>query len=542
MIYSVQIKTRKKFKKANIREKEIRHMKNKVTALLLATTMAISGTAGAFTVSAAEAADSGTLKLTTGDGSTSDDKIPTPWYNRLLATNLMFRSLFLADSNLTNAQPDLADSYEISDDKLTYTITLKDGLKWSDGEELTAEDVKFSIETALKAATINSIYTSAFKNISDMSVDGNTITLTLSSPYASMIDVLAQFAILPEHCLKDADPLKLESDAFWTDPVCSGMYTLDELNVGNYFTLKRNENYEGEAPKIANVTCYFVSDYITAAQAGNADYVYGNAADMVEALEGMDNYTEHEVDVLFYKYFIFNMKGADGNVNEAMDNVEVRKALVEAIDRATLATLYPTAKVLNSGVPNDNEAYNGFEYTFDAEKAKSDLEAAGYDMSRTLKICYYNNDQTSIDLINTVVYYLEQTGITVEATLSNDGTTDLFTTRDYDIGFKGKSAFSIDEWYTEYMSTDGLFSNIFGGGTEFDDLVADLFKATEEEERNTVLKELQDKEQEMVYKVPAFTVGTYVFTSDNVKIPDGVEFCNPLYMSDIDFAEWEIAE
>lgn len=480
-------------------------MKNKVTALLLATTMAISGTAGAFTVSAAEAADSGTLKLsvTTGDGSTSDDKIPTPWYNRLLATNLMFRSLFLADSNLTNAQPDLADSYEISDDKLTYTITLKDGLKWSDGEELTAEDVKFSIETALKAATINSIYTSAFKNISDMSVDGNTITLTLSSPYASMIDVLAQFAILPEHCLKDADPLKLESDAFWTDPVCSGMYTLDELNVGNYFTLKRNENYEGEAPKIANVTCYFVSDYITAAQAGNADYVYGNAADMVEALEGMDNYTEHEVDVLFYKYFIFNMKGADGNVNEA---------------------------------------YNGFEYTFDAEKAKSDLEAAGYDMSRTLKICYYNNDQTSIDLINTVVYYLEQTGITVEATLSNDGTTDLFTTRDYDIGFKGKSAFSIDEWYTEYMSTDGLFSNIFGGGTEFDDLVADLFKATEEEERNTVLKELQDKEQEMVYKVPAFTVGTYVFTSDNVKIPDGVEFCNPLYMSDIDFAEWEIAE
>lgn len=344
-----------------------------------------------------------------------------------------------------------------------------------------------------------------------MSVDGNTITLTLSSPYASMIDVLAQFAILPEHCLKDADPLKLESDAFWTDPVCSGMYTLDELNVGNYFTLKRNENYEGEAPKIANVTCYFVSDYITAAQAGNADYVYGNAADMVEALEGMDN-------------------------------VEVRKALVEAIDRATLATLYPTAKVLNSGVPNDNEAYNGFEYTFDAEKAKSDLEAAGYDMSRTLKICYYNNDQTSIDLINTVVYYLEQTGITVEATLSNDGTTDLFTTRDYDIGFKGKSAFSIDEWYTEYMSTDGLFSNIFGGGTEFDDLVADLFKATEEEERNTVLKELQDKEQEMVYKVPAFTVGTYVFTSDNVKIPDGVEFCNPLYMSDIDFAEWEIAE
>ena len=144
----------------------------------------------------------------------------------------------------------------------------------------------------------------------------------------------------------------------------------------------------------------------------------------------MPNYTTHEVDVLFYKYFLFNMKGIDGNENEAMQNVEVRKALIEAIDRATLATLYPTANVLNSGVPNSHEAYNGFEYAFDAEKAKADIAASGYDMSRTLKICYYNNDQTSIDLINTVVYYLEQAGFTVEATLSNDGTTDLFTTRD----------------------------------------------------------------------------------------------------------------
>ena len=223
-----------------------------------------------------------------------------------------------------------------------------------------------------------------------------------------------------------------------------------------------------------------------------------------------------------------------------MQNVEVRKAIMEAIDRATLATLYPNANVLNSGVPNSSPAYNGFEYKFDAEKAKADLAASGYDMSRTLKICYYNNDQTSIDLINTVVYYLEQAGLKVEATLSNDGTTDLFTTRAYDIGFKGKSAFSIDEWYTEYMSSDGLFANIFGGDTDFDGLVADLSKAVDESSRNEVLKKLQDMEQEKVYKVPVFTVGTYIFTSNNVTIPSGVEFCNPLYMSDLDFANWEV--
>lgn len=493
---------------------------------------------------AGDASGEGALKLavTTGDGSTKDDRIPTPWYNRIMATNLMFRGLFLADSTLTKVTPDLADTYKVSDDGLTYTITLKDGLKWSDGQPLTSDDVKFSIETALKAATINSIYTAAFKNIASISTDANTITITMSEPYASMLDVLAQFAILPKHSLENADPLKLESDPFWTNPVTSGMYALDELNVGNYFTLKVNSNYEGTAPKIKKVICYFVSDYVTAAQSGNTDYVFGNAADLVEALQGMSNFTAQKVDVLFYKYFIFNMKGVDGKENPAMENAAVRGALIEAIDRASLATLYPTANVINSGVPNSSPAYNGFEYKFDGDKAKADIAASGYDMSRPLRICYYNNDQTTIDLINTVVYYLEQIGLKVEATLSNDGTTDLFTTRAYDIGFKGKSAFSIDEWYTEYMSTDGLFANIFGGDTSFDDLVSQLSKAVDENSRNDILKKLQDLEQEKMYKVPVFTVGTYIFTSNNVILPDGVKFCNPLYMSDLDFANWQLAK
>ena len=486
--------------------------------------------------------EAGTLKLavTTGDGSTTDDKIPTPWYNRIMATNLMFRGLFLADSSLTEVKPDLAESYTLSKDGLVYTITLKEGLKWSDGEDLTGEDVKFSIETAGKAATINSIYTAAFQTIKKIAVDGRTITLTLKKPYAAMLNVLAQFAILPKHSLEEADPLKLEADAFWKNPVTSGMYQMDELNVGNYFTLKVNENYEGAKPNISKIICYFVSDYVTAAKAGNTDYVFGNDANLVDSIQKMEQFHAHEVDVLFYKYFIFNMKGVDGKQNEAMQNVEVRKAIMEAIDRASLASLYPSASVLNSGIPNNNEAYNGFEYTYDTEKAKEAIQNSGYDMSRTLKICYYNNDQTSIDLINTVVYYLEQIGLKAEATLSNDGTTDLFTTRDYDIGFKGKSSFSVDEWYTEYRSNDGLFQNIFGGDTDFDPLIDELSSETDEAKRNEIYQQLQNLEQEKVYKVPLFTVGTYVFTSDHVILPEGIQFCNPLYMCDLSFEKWEV--
>ncbi len=504
---------------------------------------ATSGNAGQSAASSQSAASgSGTLKLvlSTTDGSSTDDKIPTPWMNHTLATNLMYRGLFLADSSLTKTEPDLAEKVEISEDGLTYTITMKDGLKWSDGEPLTAEDVTWSIEAVQKAAKINSIYTAAFKNITEMTIDGNVITMKLGAPYSSMLDVLAQFYILPKHCLENADPTNIDADSYWKNPVTSSYYMMGELNEGNYFTLVPNPNYDGTSAKIEKVTVSFVSDYLTAAQSGSADFLYGNASDLVDGMKALSNYQSIPVDVLFYKYFIFNMKGVDGKENEAMQPIEVRQALIKAIDRATLAALYPSANVINSGVPNSHEAYNGFEYTYDPEAAKAEIAASGYDMSRTLRICYYNNDQTSIDLINMVVYYLEQTGLKVEATLSNDGTTDLFTTRDYDIGFKGKSSFSMEEWYSEYMSSDALFANIFGGDTAFDDAIAALSASTTTEAKDAALKQLQALEQEKMYKVPVFTVGNYVFVSNNVKMPSGVEFCNPLYACDIDYANWEI--
>ena len=480
------------------------------------------------------------LVLSTNDGSTKDDRVPTPWLNHNMATNLMWRSLLIADSSLTKTEPDLAEKVEISEDGLTYTITLKDGLKWSDGEALTADDVLWSIDGVLAATNKNSIYSAAFSKITEKSAEGNVITLKLDSPYASMLDILAQFSILPKHCLESADPATIDAADFWKAPVTSGYYMMDEMNPGNYFTLKPNPNYEGTPAKIEKVTVSFVTDFLTAAQSGSADFLYGNASDLVDGMASLSNFQSIPVDVLFYKYFIFNMKGVDGKENAAMQPIEVRQALIKAIDRATLAALYPSATVLNSGVPNSHEAYNGFEYTYDPEAAKAEIAASGYDMSRTLRICYYNNDQTSIDLINMVVYYLEQTGLKVEATLSNDGTTDLFTTREYDIGFKGKSSFSMEEWYSEYMSTDALFANIFGGDTSFDAAIAALSASTTNEAKNAALKDLQALEQEKMYKVPVFTVGNYVFVSNNVKVPSGVEFCNPLYVCDIDFENWEI--
>lgn len=485
------------------------------------------------------------------------DKIDFPWENMRLLSGLLYRTLFLAEPNLIDLEPDLATSYEVSEDGLTYTVELSEGNKWSDGEDITPEDVAFSVKTNLKAAVSNGIFSTAFgkiegatewkegtaEDLSGLTVDGNTITFKLSSPHNSFPQVLAQFAILPQHALADVDPLELHNSDFWAAPVTSGAYRLDEMNPGNYYILVQNEYYNGTKPKIEKIVNYFVSDYITAAQAGQLDYFNTNATDVISEFSKLDYETMFPVDILFYRYFIVNMKGVDGNENPVMQNPKVREAIMYAIDRETLANeLFPDlAHILNSGISNDSEVYNGVSYEYNPEKAKALLDEAGYDYNYTFRILYYYSDQTSVDFMEAIAYYLSQIGMKVEVTQSSQGTQDLFQTRDYDIGYKGLSAFDISEWYNEYSSTNSNFANIFGGDTTFDAALNDLSEATTTQERNDALKELQELEQENLYKLPLYTIGNNIFiNTDHVKIPEDTTFGNPWYKSDIGFENWEI--
>lgn len=484
------------------------------------------------------------------------DRVTFPWQNRVLATNLMFRGVLIAEPDLTTVKPDLAQSYHISDDGLTYTFVMKDGLKWSDGQPLTADDVAFSIKTNLRAAVSNGIYTSAFMKIAGaqqwkdggndlqgLLVDNNKITITLTEQYAAFAPVMAQFAILPEHLLKDANPLELHNNDFWIHPVCDGMYMVDEMNSGNYFTMIPNPNYEGKAPKIQKVVVYWVTDFITTAQAGKLDYSFTNAPDQINEFDKLPYMQKSPISILYYRYFICNMKGIDGNKNSVMENPKVREALLYAIDREALATqVYPgLATVVNSGVPISYPENNGKIYEYNPEKAKELLKEANYDFSKPFRILYYYTDQTTIDLMDAIAYYLEQVGMKVQTVQSQQGTTDLYQTRNYDIGYKGLSAFTIDEYYAEYLSSNANFKQIFGGDPQFDDLVNQLGSVTDPVKHSDILKQLEVMEQANLYKLPLFNIDNMIYiNSDHVKLPESAKFCNPWYMCDLDFADWEL--
>ncbi len=498
-----------------------------------------------------------TLKVASLNSGASD-VTGYPWHNPGGITfAAMYRTLLLADSTLNSFTPDLAASYEVSPDGTEYTFVMKEGIKWSDGEALTADDVKYSIKTLLRVASCNAIFTNAFTvikgapawrdgtadDLEGVVVDGNTITITLDSSYGAFLSVLAQFCIVPEHALVNVDALQLNNSPYWGNPVTSGAFKLEEMSVGNYYTLIPNENYEGTPWKITKIINYFVPDWITAAQAGTVDYFNTNAVDIINEVGKLDHMTMFPVDILFYRYFICNMKGVDGNENPVMQNPLVREAILYAIDRQTLAEqLFPgLADPVNSGVLNDYPEYNGKVYEYNPEKARQLLEEAGYDFNHTFRILYYYSDQNSIDFMEAIAYYLGEVGMKVETIQSQQGTTDLFQTRNYDVGYKGLSAFSISEWYGEYQSTNANFKNIFGGDTQFDELATAIAAEANAEKRSEILKQLQEMEQENLYKLPLFTIGNNVFVNtDHVKLPEGMVFGNPWYIYDMGLANWEI--
>ncbi|EKN66493.1 oligopeptide ABC transporteroligopeptide-binding protein [Neobacillus bataviensis LMG 21833] len=541
--------------------------KMKLFLLTILSAMLIIGCTPKKESSTASKADDSKPAATKNDGTLNianvgekfGDKFTALWLNRgQLEQKLMFRSLFLPDADLKNLKPDLAKDYKVSDDQLTYTLNMKENVKWHDGQPLTAEDVVWSIGTVLKAAQVNAIYTSAFsaiegadawkegkaETLSGITADGNTITVKLTRPVGNFIPVLGQFAIYPKHLLKDENPLEIHNANFWKNPIGNGMYKLEKLEPGNFAVFVPADTYEGAKPKIEKIVVTSVSEPISAAKAGKIDFFNTNVAEFIEGMKSVDSFKANPIDMLFYRYFIVNMQDADGKVNEKMADKRVREAILYAIDRKSLtAQLYPElATLLNTGVPSTFDEYdkNAPKYEYNPEKAKQLLKEANFDFNEKIKLRYYYGDQTSINFMTAVAQYLTDVGLKVDVLkFQGDATSELYQIKDYDIALKGLSSFGYEEWYGEYESSNANFVNIFGKKGTFDDAINRLKATSDDKERAKILKELQKLEEENLNKLPLYTTKTYYYINDS-KVKTAGIYGNPWYNYDMKFEEWEI--
>lgn len=479
----------------------------------------------------------------------------SPWSNASLTGSLLFRTLFETDSTFTEINPSIASSVDISSDGLTYDIKLKTEEMWSDGSLITVDDVVFSIHAFLQLEDVNNNIYTAFNNIAGVYdfVNGNadtisgittfedTITIKLETRYNNFAIMLTQFTPLPKHIISDmGDISESVLNKFLENPICSGMYMYSGQDENKNFVLTQNQYYSDKISEIERIVLYW--DW------SNIDLDYHVTTDITDMVtyNSMKGFVEYPVNVYFYSYFVFNIEGEDGNKNEAMDNVLFRQAVSHALDQETLLSnvYYNNGQLLFSGSTSD---LSGDAYPYNPELAKSLLYKSGYDLSRPFVICYYHSDPTTLIFLDKVQSYLEAIGLTVELVTSYDRDNGrisdefIYIDREYDMLFKGLSSFDTEEWYNEYLSSHTTMSALFGTKGLFDEKVLKLSSATFQDEYNVALEEIIDLEQELIYKIPLFTLSQMVYINENrVKMPREMTFGNVKYFSDLRFDEWQI--
>lgn len=299
-------------------------------------------------------------------------------------------------------EPDLAESWETSADKLVWTFHLRHGVKWHKGKgEVTADDVVYSLKKAMNKDT--SAYAgdySSFKSVEK--VDGMTVKVTLSQPMPSVLGVLANYS---------GGFIVNASGA----PIGTGPFVVDSVNSGQSIKLVANEDYFRGKPKLSSVTMRFLPEVASrdlAFRAGEVDAIAGepdkNWFNRLKDQEGVaiDVYTPAEESQLHL------------NINAPpLNDLKVRQAVSYAINQAQIATFQGEdfTQPAKSAVPSNNLGFNPQSgiLGYDPEKAKALLAEAGYPNGLTIPMVSSQNPGYA-NLAQLVQAQLGEVGIKVE--------------------------------------------------------------------------------------------------------------------------------
>ena len=282
------------------------------------------------------------------------------------------------DMNFVN---DLAASYEVSDDRLTWTFTARDDARFTDGEPLRASDVAFTINAIVASPNAEadlSMVSSA------EAPDDTTVEIHLNKPSNALLYTLAVMGIVPEHAY---------GDDYGSNPVGSGRYRLAQWDKGQQVILEANPDYYGDAPTIERVVVVFMAEDAAraAVMAGQVDMAY-----TTPAMAGYDLGASAS-DYVLDAYKTVDSRGiqlpvipsgstkADGEKtypagNDVTCNLEVRRAVNYALDRQAVVDDVleghgTPAYSVGDGMP---WASPDMVCEHDADKARGLLEAAGW--------------------------------------------------------------------------------------------------------------------------------------------------------------------
>ena len=437
-------------------------------ALALALILALCACAGFAETSGEERYLKATLQL--NDTLSGLKPISSTGYTFLM--QWLFGSLMRYDVEKQEFVPALAEKCEVSEDGTVYTLTLRDGIAFSDGVPITADDVVFTYTWAIRGSFLRYAKLSLIEGFAEarsgeatevsgiQKIDEKTVSFTLTQPNCLFMEALCNgcFAILPSHCFPGIESAsEINGDAaFWEKPVSSGAYYVSETHYPNYIVLTRNENYY-DVSGIEHILCTYYADQ----EASYAAMIEGNI-DIMTGLEEENalNITRQNPDITstitdstYHRWLWVNTSSVAGENGEqphpSLKNQNVRHALNMLFDRDAICQLYgslavPTNTCLN---PKSNLYNTDIPAPVrDVEGAKKILDEEGYDYSIPLKIYANYTDQITVDFCELVVQNFADAGVAVEYYIDGNWQNHLAYT-EYDLRYAANSSFNVIDFF-----------------------------------------------------------------------------------------------
>lgn len=435
----------------------------------------------------------------------------------------------------------VAESFNVSEDGKTIVMQIEEGIKFHDGEDLTAEDVVFSIQSQLNES-LSPPRKANFEAIDTIEASEEyEVTIQLSEVDATFVQLaLPQVFVVPKHYVQENG---------WSDlvnnPMGSGPYEFQEYETGDKITFTRFDDYWKHPAYVKNLEMAFypeTSSAVMAIQQGDVHYLEQVSSDQWRELKDTEGVTTHS-----YEQFSWQAVSFD-HTSEPFNDPKVRKAFAYAVNMSEVIEGVRGSDLVidqRSPVQPSSPAYNEDlpQYEKDVEKAKELLEEAGYPdgISETF---YVPEGDTRPKEVEIMVENAEEAGFDFEINSLEWGSfVDALEGGEATIWYAGWTGSvapkeMINPWFSEgdWAWYVGNYNN-----TEFDEPFTAANTEPNAEKRDELYKEAQSVLVEDMASMVTFIEKSRMVQHDSVVIPD--EAWNP-YMDPplIRAYEWQLEE
>lgn len=426
---------------------------------------------------------------------------------------LILGGLFKLSADLVPV-PDLAERWEVAPDSKVFTFYLREGLQWSDGEPLTADDVIFTMERAIDSRTgsilrgrlIGIEGAAAYSDQSADSVSGlvavdeRTVQITLAQPDAAFMTSLglfSGFSILPKHILGEVPPEQLKEHEFSLAPtVGAGAYQFVTYATDQYVELTANPNYFAGKPAVDRIFMTILTPDVAVAQLQRGELdLMTLPVDEADRLQSDPNVTVVSVRSPSISQIAIN------NERPYFADKRVRQAMMYAIDRQSIvdSILFGQGEVVNSPVigPDWVGAPEVNAYPYDPDKARTLLEEAGWDPAQEVDMIYVAGSKEQDAYGPVIQQQLREIGMAVNLVLVEGAELRrrYIEETDYDLFLFGGGQYRAEPSLTAIYYHSKNLTPTGGNGThyvnpEIDQLLEDAVATADQEQRKEIYHQI----------------------------------------------------